>query len=99
MENSPTKLIPNLGVPLSDGTHRVTLRIKQLIDAATQDKQHTNVKEKVYNKITKGVPAEDDMLYNWHSEACEDPKAPTTLTARKSNLIYQTLRQFPVRPL
>ncbi|KAI2489453.1 hypothetical protein MHU86_25144 [Fragilaria crotonensis] len=79
-DGKQSALIPNLGVPVNDGTHRVTLRIKMSTNASSADTQSDEIHDKVYNILTELFLDEDGKLYNWHIDDLRDPNFISNMT-------------------
>ena len=58
-------LIPDLNVPVCDGTYRITLRWKTSLDLNQISNQSQAMKEGIYNLLTELFTDEDGMLYKW----------------------------------
>ena len=58
-------LIPDLNVPVSDGTYRITLRWKTSLDVNWITIQSQEMKEGIYNLLKELFADEDGMLYKW----------------------------------
>ena len=61
-------LIPNLNVPVCDGTHRVTIRWKMPIEISRISRQASDMKEAIYKLLKELFRDEDGHLYNWTDE-------------------------------
>ena len=58
-------IIPNLDVPLNDGTHRITLRWKVDFDLSNTSKQAANLTSRIYELIDGMFSDDDGLLYKW----------------------------------
>lgn len=58
-------LIPNLNVPVCDGTHRVTLRWKTSLDITRLSRQTQEMKEEIYKLLDDIFDDDDGLLYRW----------------------------------
>jgi hypothetical protein len=58
-------LIPDLNVPVCDGTYRITLRWKTSLDLTKISTQSKEMKEGIYNLLKELFADEDGMLYKW----------------------------------
>ena len=65
-------LIPNLSVPVSDGTYRVTLRWKTSIDISRINHQASELKDEIYDLLDDLFDDDDGLLYKWQSEGTDE---------------------------
>ena len=65
-------LIPDLNVPVSDGTYRVTLRWKTSIDMSRINHQASELKDEIYNLLDDLFDDDDGLLYKWQSTGTDE---------------------------
>ena len=68
-------LIPDLNVPVCDGTYRITLRWKTSLDLNKISTQSQEMKEGIYNLLTELFSDEDGMLYKWQQPGTDQYNA------------------------
>jgi hypothetical protein len=64
--------VPDSHIPLNDGTHRITFRMKMTIDARLVDKQSPEISQSIYNFLENIFHDADGMLYNWNSAGLDE---------------------------
>ena len=62
-EAKQSALIPNLSIPLNDGTHRVTFRIQMTIDTRNVEKQSDALNQSIYDFLVKVFCSDVTMRY------------------------------------
>ena len=80
-------LIPNLNVPVCDGTYRVTLRWKTSININRISKQQEDLKDEIYEILDDLFDDDDGMLYKWQQEGTDQYHVISSMSA-------STVRQF-----
>ncbi len=98
-DGKQSALVPNNNIPLNDGTHRVTFRMKMSFDTKHIDKQSADTTQTIYNFLKTILPEDDGMLYNWHSEGLENPKAISKLTPSEVRSFLPSLIMSPTQSL
>ncbi|KAI2490282.1 hypothetical protein MHU86_24303 [Fragilaria crotonensis] len=58
-------LIPNLNVPLNDGTHRITIRWKTTIEFNNSAQQADVLNRHIYDLLNELFSDDDGLLYKW----------------------------------
>ena len=74
-------IIPNLNVPVCDGTHRVTIRWKMPIEISRVSRQASEMKEAIYKLLTELFRDEDGHLYNWTDDGKETYNVISKMTS------------------
>ena len=73
-------LIPDLNVPVCDGTYRVTLRWKTSIDTNRLSRQTQEIKEDIYNLLNDIFDDDDGLLYKWQQEGTSERNSISKMT-------------------
>ena len=92
-------LIPNLSIPLNDGTHRVTFRIQMTIDTRNVEKQSDALNQSIYDFLVKVFLDSDGMLYNWHSEGLENPRVVSQMSPSEVRTYLPSVTVSPTQSL
>ena len=74
-------IIPNLNVPVCDGTHRVTIRWKMPVEISRISRQAAELKEAIYKLLHELFRDEDGHLYNWTDDGKESYNAISKMTS------------------
>jgi hypothetical protein len=67
-------IIPNLNVPMNDGTHRVTIRMKTTSDTTDMEKTKTEIQNTTLELLSALFSEEDGYIYRWSRDELKDPK-------------------------
>ncbi|KAI2490879.1 hypothetical protein MHU86_23702 [Fragilaria crotonensis] len=92
-------LVPNSSIPLNDGTHRVTFRIKMDLDVRQLDKKSAELSQSIYDFLVKIFQDDDGMLYNWHSDGLENPKVISQLSPSEVRAYLPSITMSPTQAL
>jgi hypothetical protein len=65
-------LIPNLNVPVNDGTIRITLRWKTTVEVSRLSKSSSQMNASIHKLLNKIFSDDDGLLYKWNDEGLEN---------------------------
>jgi hypothetical protein len=71
-DSKQSVLIPNLNVPVSNGTYRVTLRWKTSLDISRITHQASELKDAIYDLLDDLFDDDDGLIYKWQSEGTDE---------------------------
>jgi hypothetical protein len=73
-------LIPNLNVPVNDGTMRITLRWHTKVEVSRLSKNSSQMTASIYDLLTELFNDEDGLLYKWDDEGMEHFNSISTMS-------------------
>ncbi|KAI2496014.1 hypothetical protein MHU86_18487 [Fragilaria crotonensis] len=73
-------LIPNLNVPVNDGTMRITLRWHTKVEVSRLSKNSSQMTASIYDLLTELFKDEDGLLYKWDDEGMEHFNSISTMS-------------------
>ena len=93
-------LIPTLNVPMNDGTNRITIRWKAIIDASKVSSQSSKMNLEVYNLLNELFSDDDGHLYQWGTNGIDKFNQISNMTpAQVRSFICPSIQIIPDRSL
>ena len=79
-DSKMSALIPNLNIPVNDGTMRVTLRWTTTFEVARLSQDSTQMIDAIYAMLNDIFTDDDGMLYRWEEEHLENFNSISQMT-------------------
>ncbi|KAI2500823.1 hypothetical protein MHU86_13680 [Fragilaria crotonensis] len=76
-------IIPNLNVPVNDGTYRITIRWKTKIDPNSTSRQSSSLSTSIYSLLNELFSDDDGLLYHWGTEGLEKYNSISHMTPQE----------------
>ncbi|KAI2489319.1 hypothetical protein MHU86_25270 [Fragilaria crotonensis] len=92
-------LIPNSKVPMNDGTHRVTIRMKMTIDTKDMDKTKTEIFNTILELLAAIFSEDDGYIYRWSRDELLDPKVIEDMSVSQLRSYMPTITILPSQSL
>jgi hypothetical protein len=104
-DSKMSALLPNLHVPVCDGTYRVTLRWKVPIEVHNISRQQKEMQKAIYDTLHKLFQDDDGFLYEWSNPGVDrfnliskmSPTEVSQFTCSHTYIPSQSLVVIPIR--